>query len=133
MGRAQEHNREVISQARCRAEEMRIWPSPLEEKMKKYLDINNIRYEDQKIFYITDDDGWIIRYYIADFYIPDLNIVLEVDGKFHNKQKQKDKNRTKRIQENYPGIEVLRFTWKDVCDEGIMGELISKLRNTDMV
>ena len=128
MNRLSEHNREIMASAEYRADEMKIWPSPLEEKMKEYLESYNIPFEEQKIFYITADDGWIIRYYIADFYIPSQKIIIEVDGKFHDDQKQKDKYRTREIQENYPGIEVLRFTWKDVHNFDTMANLVDTLR-----
>ena len=85
-------------------------------------------YEFQKIFYIYAKDGWIIRYYIADFYIPDKDIIIEVDGKFHDDQKLHDKNRTKTIQQQYPGVEVLRYTWNDLSDDYKMVELLYKLR-----
>lgn len=127
MGRVQDHNREVISNAEYRAMEMRIFPSKLEERMKDFLDAHWIPYEFQKIFYIYDDDGWIIRYYIADFYIPSRKVILEVDGKFHDKQKLHDKMRTRTIQENYPDVEVLRFKWKDLSDENIMNSLLYKI------
>lgn len=128
MSRLSEHNREIMASAKYRAEEMRIWPSPLEEKMIDFLDQCGVKYESQKIFYICADDGWITRYYIADFYIPDKSIIIEVDGKFHDKQKQHDKNRTKSIQVNYPDIEVLRYTWKDMSDEKKMSELMWKIK-----
>ena len=127
MSRLSEHNKEVIANAVYRAEEMKSWPSPLEDKMKKFLDKHGIDYEEQKIFYIYDDDRWIVRYYIADFFIPEKDIIIEVDGKFHNEHKQKDKNRTRIIQENYPNIEVLRFASEDLSDEdtkeGLLWEL----------
>ena len=127
MSRLSEHNREIISSAEYRAGEMRIWPSPLEERMKNFLDEHCVEYEEQKIFYIYADDGWIVRYFIADFYIPEKELIIEVDGKFHNEQKQKDKIRTKIIQENYPEVEVLRFTWEDLSDEDTMDELLWEL------
>ena len=106
---------------------MKTWPSPLEERMKNFLDEHCVEYEEQKIFYIYADDGWIIRYFIADFYIPEKELIIEVDGKFHNEQKQKDKIRTKILQENYPEIEVLRFTWEYLSDEDTMDELLWEL------
>ena len=127
MRRIQEHNWEIKSNAEYRAEEMKAWPSPLEEKMKAFLNEHYIDYEEQKIFYIYADDGWIIRYYIADFFIPDKDLIIEVDGKFHDEQKQKDKTRTRIIQENYPMVEVLRFTWEDISDEDTMNDLLWKL------
>ena len=127
VGRVQEHNREVMASARFRAEEMNIWPSPLEERMKEVLDISGIHYEQQKIFYIYADDGWIIRYYIADFFIPDKSIIIEVDGRFHDRHKQHDKMRTKEIQEQYPEVEVVRFNWKEVHNRKVMESLIERL------
>lgn len=114
------HNKEVIRSAESRASEMLVWPSPLEERMKVILDTYNVRYEQQKIFYIHAQDGWITRYYIADFFVPHRNLIIEVDGKFHEHQKQHDRNRTKDIQKEYPMIDVVRFSWKDVGDRDKM-------------
>jgi len=125
--RIQEHNREIMRSAQHRSAEMDAWPSPLEERMKDFLDRNWIKYESQKIFYIYADDGWIVRYYIADFFIPEANVIIEVDGKFHDKHRMHDKQRTKDIQSSYPEIQVLRFKWKDLSDEKKMRELLCKI------
>lgn len=123
MGKIQNHNKEIIAQAEYRAGEMIAFPSKLEERMMSFLDDLGIHYEFQKIFYIYAEDGWIIRYYIADFYVPDKNIIIEVDGKFHDRQRLHDKHRTKMIQEHYPDVEVLRYTWNDLSDSDRMEEL----------
>ena len=123
MGKIQNHNKEIIAQAEYRAGEMIAFPSKLEERMMSFLDDLGVCYEFQKIFYIYADDGWIIRYYIADFYVPDKNIIIEVDGKFHDRQRLHDKHRTKMIQEHYPDVEVLRYTWNDLSDSDRMEEL----------
>lgn len=127
MGKLEIHNREIIETAEFRANQMKIWPSPLEEKMQEFLEENNVDYECQKIFYIYAEDGWIIKYYIADFYIPSVDLILEVDGKFHDEHKLHDKERTKTIQENYPEVEVYRWRWKDFKDRYKVEELLSKL------
>ena len=127
MGRVQEHNKEIMHKAEYRAWEMTAYPSKLEERMQLFLDEHFIDYEFQRIFYIYDEDGWIIRYYIADFYIPDKSIIIEVDGKFHDRQRQHDKVRTKTIQEHYPNIEVLRYKWEDMNDYYKMEELLYEI------
>ena len=127
MGNIKLHNMEVMEQAKYRARQMDTWPSPLEERMKEFLDRHYVEYESQKIFYIYADDGWIIRYYIADFYIPDKEVIIEVDGKFHDEHKLHDKNRTKDIQEQYPSIEVLRYRWKDLSDMDKMDDLLCRI------
>ena len=125
MGNKQLHNREIIKSAQYRAMEMQVWPSPLEKRMMWFLDSKGIYYESQKIFYIYADDGWIVTYYIADFYIPGKTLIIEVDGKFHDKHTQHDKMRTKEIQKHYPGVELLRYRWKDLSDSVKMSELLS--------
>jgi len=127
MSRITEHNREIMAQAEYRAKQMEVWPSPLEEKMQEFLIKRDIYYETQKIFYIYADDGWITRYYIADFFVPEANLIIEGDGKFHDNQKQKDKNRTKDIQENYPNVEVFRWKWSDFKDIYRVEELLEKI------
>jgi very-short-patch-repair endonuclease len=126
MGKLEIHNREIIETAEYRATQMKLWPSPLEEKMQNLLDENNIEYESQKIFYIYADDGWIIRYYIADFFVPNANLIIEVDGKFHDDHKLHDKERTKIIQENYPEVEIYRWRGKDFKDKYKVEELLFK-------
>ena len=128
MGNLKLHNREMMSTAEYRAGEMIAFPSKLEERMIAFLDSHSIRYEFQKIFYIYADDGWIIRYFIADFYIPDKHIILEVDGKFHDNHKLHDKSRTRTLQECYPGIEVLRYKWDDLSSEVVMRDLLERIR-----
>ena len=127
MGRIEIHNREVIASAEYRASQMDTWPSPLEERMKKFLEENFIEYESQKLFYIYAEDGWITRYYIADFFIPHANIIIEVDGKFHDDHRQHDKMRTREIQEQYPEVEVLRYKWKDLNDIDKMDDLLNRV------
>lgn len=121
------HNREIVASAQARANEMISFPSPLEERMMEFLDENQVDYEFQRIFYIYDDDGWIKRYYIADFFIPERNTIIEVDGKFHDRHKQHDRDRTREIQQLYPEVEVLRYKWKDLSDTAIMEELLYRI------
>ena len=127
MGRIEIHNREVMASAEYRASQMDTWPSPLEERMKKFLNENYVEYESQKIFYIYADDGWIVKYYIADFFIPNADIIIEVDGKFHDDHRLHDKMRTKEIQEQYPEIEVLRYKWRDLDDMDKMDDLLCRV------
>jgi very-short-patch-repair endonuclease len=127
-GRVKDHNKEIIYKAIYRANDMRTYPSKLEERMMEILDNHGIWYESQKIFYIYDDDGWIRRYFIADFFIPDRNIIIEVDGKFHDRHRQKDRDRTRIIQESYPDVQVLRYTWNDLSDDDVMRDLLWLIR-----
>ena len=61
--------------------------------------------------------------------MPEKKIIIEVDGKFHDQHKLHDKQRTKDIQEQYPGIEVLRYRWNDFNDDDTMRNLLHEIGN----
>lgn len=74
--------------------------TPSEANMKVILKSLNITYEFQKIYYTES------TFYIADFYLPEHDIIIEVDGEYHNnkEQKLKDDLRTKELKERVSGI-----------------------------
>lgn len=82
-----------------------------EKKFRSYLDRNNIKYLFQKIIYIRDKYGNIIKFFIADFYLPSYKLIVEIDGEYHNSKEQKelDINRELTIKRNYPNIRILRI------------------------
>lgn len=53
--------------------------TPEELKMKLILNELNISYEFNKIYYTG------FGYYYADFYLPQYNVIIEIDGKQHQK------------------------------------------------
>lgn len=112
-GRKHFNRIERQKQARERAAKMRANPSWLEKIMMSFLDDRGVRYEFQKILYIMSDKNNVSRYYIVDFYIPDKNLIIEVDGKFHDDQIEKDDKRTMDIKRHYSGIELVRVTYGD--------------------
>ena len=80
-----------------------------EKAFSRILDGLNIKYEPQKILYNNH------HYFIVDFFLTDENLVVEIDGGYHNTRdvKNKDKYRTNIIMKN--GIDqVIRFTNEQV-------------------
>ena len=57
-----------------------------ERLLKKFL-TGKIDFEFQKIIY-TDNK----HFFIADFYIPSQNLIIELDGEYHDDTKQQDKD-----------------------------------------
>jgi len=55
-----------------------------------------------------------IEYFIADFYCHKAKLVIEIDGKIHEKQKEYDLGRESEI-EKY-GIKIIRFTNDEVIN-----------------
>ena len=65
----------------------------------------------------------VIGHYIADFYIPEAKIVIELDGAQHFEPKHAEKDRKRDAYMNGLGILVLRYVnsdvnryFSDVCD-----------------
>lgn len=121
------HNYGIQTYAKEFARNMQNNPSPLEEKMMDFLDEHGIDYVFQKIIYIVKDDGYIDRFFIADFYFPTIKVILETDGKFHKKQMKYDAKRTELITSCYPEIKVLRWEWEDFNNSDRVEELLKEL------
>lgn len=85
-----------------RLAKLKKYPTESEIKMKDILDKLGIRYIFQKAFIAGD------YFCIVDFYIPKPHkICLEVDGKYHDDIKSKDKRRDSYL-EDFRGFSVIR-------------------------
>jgi|SRR5699024_5624388 len=67
--------------------------------------------------------------YVVDFYSPELNLAVEVDGESHyfNSGKEHDKKRTQFL--NSFGIKVVRFTNEQICNnlDGVLKVLKTEI------
>jgi very-short-patch-repair endonuclease len=52
--------------------------------------------------------------YIVDFYCSDLNLVIEIDGKYHEQDGYYEKDLKRQIDLEKHGLYFLRFTEKDI-------------------
>jgi very-short-patch-repair endonuclease len=59
-----------------------------ERKFKEYLRLLRIKYEFQKIIYAGQS------FFIVDFYLPKYRCCIEIDGGYHNEQKEEDDKRS---------------------------------------
>jgi len=76
-----------------------------EIRVKEFLEKNNIFFISQ--YYVKD----ISESYLADFYLPSVNTIIEVDGIYwHNMPGRKDKDIIRTKQMKHVGYKVLRFT-----------------------
>ncbi len=66
--------------------------------------------------------------YIVDFYCSELMLAIEIDGDSHAEQVEYDQNRTLKL--NQLGIEVIRYTNKDVMTNlnGVYSDLLKKIK-----
>jgi very-short-patch-repair endonuclease len=63
------------------------------------------------------------RYFIADFYCAESKLVIELDGKIHENQREQDEYRTQII--NQFGIQVLRFLNEELSQ---IGDVINRIK-----
>ena len=82
------------------------------ERLLKTFLAGKIDFEFQKIIY-TDNKK---HFFIADFYIPSKNLIVELDGEYHDDIKQQDKDiwRTKILQSF--GYRIIRFKNKQITE-----------------
>jgi len=80
-----------------------------EKALKIFLKECDINYKFQHILYYEGVTG--VKFFIVDFFLPKENVVLEVDGGYHNEKEQKklDKKRTSILKANGVG-KIYRFT-----------------------
>ena len=86
------------------------------------------------IFYRVNKK-WV-EFFIADFYCAKLQLIIEVDGKIHEKQKEYDNERDSKLLEK--GISVIRIKNEEVNDiknitatlTQIINERVSQLTET---
>jgi len=71
---------------------------------------NNLKFLRQHPIYYKFDNQR--KFFIADFYCHEIKLVIEIDGKIHNKQKEYDQLRTKIIK--LKKINVIRFTNEEI-------------------
>lgn len=83
--------------------------TPSESKIKALLDELKIDYEYQSIM------GYENTFFILDFYIPKLNVCIEVDGKYHFTEEQLKKDKNRDLQLNLSRkIKTIRITNENV-------------------
>lgn len=83
-----------------------------EKKFKAVLKALDVKYEYQHIVFINDKGN----FFILDFYLPDYNVGIEIDGGYHFTAKQyvKDSERTKLILRFIKIRSILRFKNKEI-------------------
>lgn len=99
----EKHPRHIVSQ--------KGYMTSIERKIKDFLDGAGIEYKQEYPIRVSPNDGRK-RVYWADFALPELGIVIEADGEYWHKDKEKDQIRQQRIENE--GWEFIRFTGSDI-------------------
>ena len=96
--------------------------SNAEKYAKDYLQRQGLKFIYQKPISVGD------KQYIADFYFPDIKLILEIDGGYHKdfEQRKLDIKRTEDL--NKLGYKVVRIDNKDVYDFNYPKEIFNKTK-----
>src|SRR5262245_54274933 len=99
------------------AREMRQQPAPAEQKLWNCLrnrQLNGFKFRRQ----------YAVDRYVADFYCPQCNLIVELDGDSHEVRKEHDELRTEVLRQH--GFDVVRFPNTDVFEnlEGVLLKIL---------
>lgn len=88
-------------------------------KILKHKNLKNFKFTRQKP----------LDYFIVDFFCANLHLIIEIDGKIHNFQKDRDEERDNILKQKY-GLKIIRYTNKDVLNntEKVTKDLIEKIK-----
>jgi len=103
------------------ARKLRGNPTPSEEKLWGYLRARKLGYKFNR--------QAIIFGYIPDFWCPEKQIVVEVDGKSHENRREYDAERDTRLAN--VGIKTVRFSASDIFEkiDLVVANIQSELEN----
>lgn len=107
---------------------LRRKPTHPEKEIRKFLKAHEIKIKFQHIIFIKDSD-LIVRFYIADFYIPKYNLIIEIDGLYHfdKDQQEKDKMRTSALKR--AGYNIIRFNNNQACTGEAQQSILNIIKN----
>jgi len=88
---------------------MRKFPTEAEKELWRHIKYHALGVDFKRQVVILD--------FIADFYAPELCLIIEVDGGYHNKEMQiaLDEARTRRLEAK--GYKIIRFTNEQVLTD----------------
>ena len=107
-----------------RAKELRQNMTPAEKILWQHLRakrFNNLKFRRQQI----------IEGFIVDFYCHSLGLVIELDGKIHDKQIEYDRDREKILSAN--NLHILRFTNEEVMKniKAVLNTIVEKIEDIE--
>lgn len=89
--------------------------NPMERVMATNLLLNSWTFYPQ--YKVNIPHGWTVsgkKYFITDFYVPEINLIIETDGKLHKEIWEQDLIRQNTLA--CMGYRIFRFTWDDVME-----------------
>lgn len=108
----------------------RTTPSYMERTFDEWLKTSKCNYSwiMEQPFKRYDFNGKYLKCYYADFYFPELNLIIELDGTQHERNIEYDKDRDNYIINNYSNVSsIIRIKHKEFMDKSYIDEISSLL------
>jgi len=107
MGKTNYFKKGLINTKYCLNKSIISFRSSWEEKTIQFLEENKIKYEYEPIYLVTDNH----RYYLPDFILPDLKIMLEIKGFIRGKEGEKNEEFKIKAAKRYCEKKGLKFIY----------------------
>ena len=121
----------VVVAAQDYARQLAMNPTKAEQKLYELLYKEHINFIFQYPLYIVGENRKIERFYIVDFFLPASNLIIEVDGEYHQTLDQQylDEWRTEDITKCNPNIRIERITNEEVLNPIKLKNFLIKIKN----
>ena len=106
------------------------FPTALEAKVKNILDDNGIKYKFQQLFYrfVKGYRQYVEAYYIANFWIPQKRLILDIQPAKRKIEVDSEKLRTFSYDNITPRAQVLKITEEDLRCPTFAQELLALIK-----
>ena len=106
------------------------FPTVLENRVRKVLDDNGIKYKFQQLFYrfVKGYRQYVEAYYIANFWIPKKRLILDIQPAKRKVEVDSEKLRTFSYDGINPKAQVLRITEEDLNCPTFTQELLALIK-----
>ena len=112
-GKQIRRNTSYLGMAKNYSKKLRENPTKAEKGLIEFFDSKKVIYEFQKPIFIHKNLN-IEKFYIVDFFIPAINVIVELDGEYHNTIEQYNKDTIRYADIRKLGYTILRFDNDDV-------------------
>lgn len=106
------------------------FPTALEARVKNILDDNGIKYKFQQLFYrfVKGYRQYVEAYYIANFWIPQKRLILDIQPAKRKIEVDSEKLRTFSYDNITPRAQVLKITEEDLRCPTFAQELLALIK-----
>lgn len=115
------YNKNLVSRAKELRKDATVAEKLFWDKILKHKELVNLKFTRQKP----------LDRFIVDFYCASLHLIIELDGKLHDFQRSKDKERDNLLKQKF-GLKIIRYKNEEILNntQKVIEDLMRRIRNT---